>query len=58
MDWCPQPPWGWPKSRINGASCNQQSIKKNADMQTREAEEADLARRRKLEALQKVAGLL
>ena len=34
------------------------ALNAGADMQTREAEEADLSRRRKLEALQKVAGLL
>lgn len=34
------------------------ALNAGADMQTREAEEADLTRRRRLEALQKVAGLL
>jgi|GEM_PF-3263105 len=34
------------------------ALNAGADMQTREAEEADLSRRRRLEALQKVAGLL
>jgi len=29
MDRCPQPPWGWPKSRINGASCNLQTTTTN-----------------------------
>lgn len=47
-------------SKIGGAlgGLGGNALNAGADMQTREAEEADLSRRRRLEALQKVAGLL